>query len=406
MRLSLIERYIFRKVFTTLIMAIVGLVGVVWVVRAVQEVDLVMTKGQGLGTYLMITTLGVPTLTAAIAPIALLIAAVQSINTLSGDSEFIVMHAAGASRKTLLKPVLTAGLLTAVLVYVLMLSIGPSSMRQLRAEVTEVRADLLSNAIRDGAFRDIGSALTLHVASRAPGGVLKGVFLVDGRKNEETFTYLAETGIVAKIDGETFLVLRDGEIQRLRADEEQLSIIEFDSYALNVASLSTGSGDRSTSQQELKTSELFNPDPNDRFYQERPGYFRSELHARLTGGLYPIAAVFIIVAFLGFPRTNRQGQTGAATMASVSFVGVRVLGIVAESALRTDPAMVFVVWGLPILGILVPAAAIMSGRRLVLPKPINGQFQTIFDQIASLAPARISALAVRKQSPKAKEGAS
>ena len=141
MFLSLIERYIFRKVMVSLMTAAFGLVGVVWVIRAVQEVDVVMTKGQGIFTYLQITTLGVPTLTAAIAPVALLIAFLQAINSLSSDSELVVMSATGASRSVLIKPFLAVGILTSILVYFLLLWAGPTSMQQLRGLIATMRAE-------------------------------------------------------------------------------------------------------------------------------------------------------------------------------------------------------------------------------------------------------------------------
>jgi len=126
MRLDLVERYIFRKAAVSLLTATGGLVGVVWVVRAVQQVDVLLSKGQGIITYLKMTTLGVPTLTAAIIPLALLIALCNTINTLNNDSELVVLNAAGASRKTLLRPFLALSLIAAIVVYNLHLWIQSS----------------------------------------------------------------------------------------------------------------------------------------------------------------------------------------------------------------------------------------------------------------------------------------
>ena len=64
---SLLERYVFKKALLMVATALAGLVGGIWVVRAVQEVDVIMSKGQGIITYLTITTLGVPKLIAAVA---------------------------------------------------------------------------------------------------------------------------------------------------------------------------------------------------------------------------------------------------------------------------------------------------------------------------------------------------
>ena len=126
MGLALIERYIFKKIFIAVLSALGGLIGVLWVIRAVQQVDVVLNKGQGIFTYLKMTSLGVPTLAAAIAPIALLIGLIQTINALNNDSELVVIHASGASRVSLLKPFLALSLLVTAFVYVLHLWVGAS----------------------------------------------------------------------------------------------------------------------------------------------------------------------------------------------------------------------------------------------------------------------------------------
>ena len=393
MVLNLLERYVFRKMLVLLLAIFSALVGVVWVVRAIQEIDVVMTKGQSIGLYLQITSLGVPTLAAAIAPVSLLIAAMQTINSLSTDSEMVVMHAAGASRRALLKPFLLTAGLVAVLVYSLLLFFGPASMQKLRGYVTEMRADLIATAVREGAFRDFGKGMTMHVASRTSVGVLQGVFLLDGREQEEEIlTYLAKTGTVVKTGEGTFLILEDGQIQRRSSKDDKISIIEFDSYGLNLANLSTDKKSSSSSQMEISTYDLLNPDPSAEYYQKRPGAFRAELHARLTGGLYPFAVVLIIVAFIGYPASNRQGQTVRGMTAALTFVGLRVLGILFESALRKDPSMVIFVWAVPISGIIIPSVAIASGRAFRLPKRISATLDSAKQSVGDLASSLRAAL--------------
>ncbi len=237
MRLSLIERYFFGKAIVSVSMAAAALVGVMWIVRAVQEVDIIMNKGQGILTYLSMISLGVPTLAAAIAPLALLIGLVRTINGLNDDSELVVMHASGASRIALMKPFLATGAIVAIVVFVLQVWVAPNSMASLRGYMTDVRADLVSLIVREGTFNDVGEGMTFHVASRAPGGVLKGVFIQDARGEDEVQTYLAETGIVTKVGDNAFLILDNGQIQRQPRSSEQVSTIRFESYAFRLVHL-------------------------------------------------------------------------------------------------------------------------------------------------------------------------
>ena len=395
MGLALIERYIFRKAFIAVLSAGVGLIGVLWVIRAVQQVDVLLNKGQGILTYLKMTTLGVPTLAAAIAPMALLIGLIQTINSLNDDSELVVMHASGASRVTLLKPFLLLSFLVMLLVYFLHLWAGPSSMQNLRTYITKMRADLVSVVVKEGLFQDVGKGLTFHIESRAPGGLLKGVFILDGRSDKENFTYLAKEGAISKIDGNTYLVLKDGQIQRLTVASGDLSVINFNSYAFNLSSFSGGSSSKAMSQMEVPTMELLNPSKDSQLYKIAPGRYRAELHTRLTGGLYPLMVGLLLLAYLGNPSSHRQGQGVVITAACMVILCIRGATIVGEGALRKDPGMVFVVWGLPLLAIAV-ATFLLATDRSAFPPDLLSKTETVLGQIAKkLEPIRSRILGAR-----------
>ncbi len=398
MGLSRLERYVFGKTFLALVTASAMLIGVVWIIRAIQRVDVVMSKGQGIATYLQMTTLAVPTLAALIAPIGLLIALVQTVNHLNDESELIVMSAAGASRTVLLRSFLSVGIIVSLFVYFLMLFITPLSMQTLRTFITEMRADLVSVAVREGAFRAIGRGRTFQVAGREPGGVLKGVFILDGRTKKETLTYMAKTGVITKIGDQSFLALKDGQIHRLPASTEQVSVIKFDSYAFNLSTFSGAKVSKSSTQTEIPTYELFYPDKTDPYYQRKPGVFRAELHARLTGGLYPIATVMIVIGFVGFPRSNRQGHVTATTIAATTAVSLRALGVAAEGALTQNASMVPVVWAIPLSGILVPAVVMASGRSLAPPQWLVMQLEALRERVAATSSAVIQSLPFAGQS--------
>lgn len=384
MRLTLLERYIFKKTFMALLVALGALVGVVWIVRAVQQVDIVMTKGQGLWTYVQMISLGVPTLAAAIAPVALLIALLQVVKNLNNDSELVVMHAGGASRMSMLRPFMAAGLIVMTTVYTLHLFVGPASMRTLRTYVTEIRADLVSLAIREGAFRDAGKGLTFHVASRKPGGILSSVFILDTRSDKETFTYIAREGVITKQDEQTFLVLSDGQIQRLPKNSDNISVVKFASYAFNLSTFSGGKSRGAYSQMEIPTSELFTPNPEEPLYKNKPGRYRAELHLRLTGGLYPLATVLIIVAALGFPQSHRQGQSQTATLAALAIIGLRVAGVGFEDAARTSDTAVLMLWVIPLVGIILPSVYLLSGRSLKLSSKAALRLENANENIRAL----------------------
>ena len=83
--MKLIERYIFTRACLASLLVLGSLLGVVWVVQALRQVDVITANSQSIFTYLSITTLAVPGLILAIIPIALLLAAIFTINTLNSN---------------------------------------------------------------------------------------------------------------------------------------------------------------------------------------------------------------------------------------------------------------------------------------------------------------------------------
>ncbi|MEM1038967.1 MAG: LptF/LptG family permease [Pseudomonadota bacterium] len=375
-----LERYIFWKALGAVTVAGLGLLGVIWIIRAVQQVDVLMSKGQGIATFLFMTTLGVPTLAAAIAPIALMIGLSQTITRLNTGSELVVMHTSGASRMTLLRPFLGLCFTVAFVIYLLHLWIAPASMALLRTYVTQVRADLVSVIVKEGAFQDIGKGLTFHVAQRLPGGALGGVFILDGRSETETLTYMAKRGEIAKSDGETFLVLREGQIQRLTNETQQLSSIGFDSYAFNLASFSGDRRRRSVSQLEVPTWNLMFPSADDTLYKQRPGRYRAELHTRLTGGLYAVVVGLVLLSFVGNPISNRQGQFLAFFLACGGVVFFRAISIVLEGSLRTNPMLVWPIWAIP-LSLIALNVYLLATDREAMPERLSLKVDALFNRI-------------------------
>src|SRR5208337_1418544 len=93
--MTLIERYIFKIGASAFLAALGVLTAVIWLTQAMKDFDLMTTKGQSLIVFFHITSLIIPSLIMVIAPIALFIATLFSLNKLNGDSELVVTAAAG-----------------------------------------------------------------------------------------------------------------------------------------------------------------------------------------------------------------------------------------------------------------------------------------------------------------------
>jgi lipopolysaccharide export system permease protein len=359
--MSQIERYIFRIALGAFLACLIGLTGTIWVTQALRELDLITAKGQTLLIFLLITGLSIPTLITVIAPAALFIAVVYALNKLNGDSELIVMSAAGMQPRRILRPFATLGLAVSFAVAFLTIQVMPSSFQELRDVVTRVRGDFIANVVKEGQFTSLDSGLTFHFRERGPGGALLGLFIQDKREPGKSVVYLAERGVATEYDGQSYLALEKGSIHRQQKDSRDSSIITFERYTVDLAAFTPPDGDVIYKPRERSTAQLLFPDKTEGYYQLQKGRFRAELHDRLSSWLYPLAFTFIAFAALGDPRTTRQGRGLAVAGAILAVVAARIAGFAATSAAARSPGAVTAVYAVPLLTIGFSSLIIFHG---------------------------------------------
>lgn len=370
--MRLIGRYIFGRAATGFVATIMILTAIVWATQALRQLDLVTAKGQTIGLFLELTLLALPFLMLVIAPFALVIALVTTLNSLNAENELVVMSAAGASRWTILKPFLTLAVLVAVLAGLLSTVVAPAGLRALRYALTNVRVDLVATIVQPGRFIEIEDGLTFHVRDRGPDGSLIGLMMDDERDPTLSFTYLADRGRIVEAVDRTLLVMTDGTIQRRRVSDGAIQIIRFQAYAFDLSNLMPSDTIAPVFKpSERMTPELFITASSDDYALRNAGRFRSELHDRLTQPLYPVAFTLIVFLFLGDPRTTRQGRALSVLGAILVVAAVRMAGFGATTLAIRSEAAVVAVHLVPVSAILVSGALILGDARLELPRPVS-----------------------------------
>jgi len=352
--MDIIGRYIFRQTATALTMILVTLTLIVWMTTAVRELSLVTSQGQSVLVFLTITWLAMPNLIVVVAPVALLIACLHTLNRLSGDSELIVLSASGSTIWRVAKPYLLLALIVSVFVLAVNAYLLPHSMRLLRDYAIKVRTDLISQVLQPGRFSSPEKGLTLHIAGRAGNGDLLGLMIHDERDPSEVMTYLAERSQVQKQEGDrALLIMRNGHVQRQDGKGKDVNIVSFDSYLFDISQFGPKEGQRDYKPRERYLSELLFPDENDDYSKRNAGKFRAELHDRLASPLYPFLFVLIALVHLGVPRTTRDSRMRDLFTAFTAATLLRVMGLAATNMVAKTPAAALLVWGIPVIGICV-----------------------------------------------------
>src|SRR6476659_8133819 len=237
--MTLFSRYVFRQVANAFVIILVTLTAIVWLATTLKQLDLLVSQGQGFTLFLKMTLLSLPSLMALIAPNAMLMASLYTLDRMNGDSELIVMTASGATIWRIGAPLLAMAALVSIGILLANLFLTPASMRALRDFITQVRADLISQVLEPGRFSSPESGLTFHIRDRAMNGDLLGLLVHDERDPKQVMSYLAERGRIISNDEGSYLVMFDGYVQRFNEGDvsKAVRLIAFDQTMLDLSEL-------------------------------------------------------------------------------------------------------------------------------------------------------------------------
>jgi lipopolysaccharide export system permease protein len=354
-----IDKYIFRTTLASFAVVLVSLTGVIWITQALRGIDLMTSQGQTILTFLGITSLVIPALVLIIAPIALMIAISHTLNKLATDSEIIVMNAAGFSPFRLFRPFVYATCVVAVMVAFIAAYLAPDGMRRIKQWDADITADVLTNILQPGRFAQLDQNLTVRIRERRPGGLLAGVFIDDRRDPKERVSIVADHGTVMKNESGSFLILEDGNLERLEVDKRDPTMVAFGRYAFDMSKFSNHDQAVALGIRERYLWELFYPEENDPIYMQLPGQFRAELHDRFMSPIYPFAFAALTFAFLGSPRTTRQSRNFSIGGSILAVFGLRMIGF-ACSVMAVKSAFA------PLIQYLMLFAAIGAGIWIIM----------------------------------------
>jgi lipopolysaccharide export system permease protein len=358
--MTLFGRYLLRQVTNAFLVILLTLTLVVWLATALKELNLITSQGQGIVLFFQMTMLSLPSLMALIAPNAMLMAALYTLDRMNGDSELIVMTASGATVWRIGAPLLALASVVAIAILLANLFMTPASMRALRSFITQVRADLISQVLQPGRFSSPEKGLTFHIRDRSPNGDLLGLLVHDERDEKQVMSYLAERGRIITNDQGSYLVMLDGYVHRYNAGEpdKPVQIVVFDQNMLDLSEFSPkDKAGKDLRPRESYFSDLLNPDMTNPVTMRNYGQIRSELHDRLATPLYPLVFAFVAIALLAHARTTRESRWAQILLAFGIAVALRVAGITAGNLVALNPWAVVLVYGIPLGAIIVAAWA-------------------------------------------------
>ncbi|MCA0342840.1 MAG: LPS export ABC transporter permease LptF [Proteobacteria bacterium] len=376
--MKLIERYILRRASLMFVATLVPLLGIVWVTQALGSINLVTDSGQSIFAFLKLASLVLPSVIPIILPFALVIGVSQTLTVMNSDSELTVLNSAGASRMTIIRPVMILAVAMSFVSFAVDNFVEPYSRTAVRKMIATAHADMLSAVVQENTFRKITDGLYVQVAERRNGGVLSGLFVADTRDPRFELVYYAREGAVD--ENSSALVMKDGEVHR-KLPDGNVSIIKFDSYAFDLADLTQSVGKSNIRAKDRDLIYLFDPDPNDPQYKKNPGAFTAEIHRRFTEWLFPAVLGLIALVVSGDARSHREARVHPMITALLTALFVRWTSFYASNNADDSAFYIPIMYLIPAITAALAIRYLGRNKSLDIPVTLGERLTDLRDRL-------------------------
>ncbi|MBN9028241.1 MAG: LPS export ABC transporter permease LptF [Rhizobium sp. 63-7] len=366
--MKLLESYIMRRVIQMFLVALLPVLAIIWTTQVLNRINLVTDNGQSVGSFMKLATLILPTIIPIVLPFAAVIGVSQTLTSMNNDSELTVIEAAGASRWTIIRPVIILAGVLSLFSFTIDNLIEPKVRVAAREMVAATYADLLSSVIEEKTFRRVEDGLYIQISERHSGRVLKGLLVADSRDPAFDLIYYAREGAV-NAEG-TALIMHDGEVHR-KIPGGNVSIIRFDSYSFDLSDLTQSRGQTTLRPGDRSLAYLLNPDPDDKNVREDPGAYRAELHRRLTEWSFPLLFSLVALVIAGDARSHRDARLHPLISAlSISFL-LRWASFYSANQAESRPFFILIMYAVPLIAGGCLIYLLMAHRKLKIPASVT-----------------------------------
>ena len=328
--MTLIQGYLFRQIARPVVGACAALAGIGILSQSLDQLEVIVERGQSVWVMVKLTLLAVPQLLAVIIPIGLFVGALIALTRLQREQELTAVFASGVTRWSAIRPAVRIAAIAALLTLVVTAVGQPWAQRQARAEAFSVRADLAVLLVEEGVFKQGPNGLTVYVQQIEQNGLLKNLFVYLAEDDKVT-TWDAAEARFSRIDGQPHLTLLNGSWQRY-SSRGVLEHFSFGRQDVPMAQYTEVTERVRYKPSDLYLTQLFNPSPADLERVGSTGELMAEGHSRLSAPLYALMAMAMaLTAIMGGPF-SRTGYSLRIAKVAGMFLIIRIAGYGVVSA--------------------------------------------------------------------------
>ncbi len=353
--MSRFTTYAIKEITSSFLFLSILLTGIIWLGQGLRHIDLLTTNNVSIETYISYVILLLPKIILLTFPLCMFLAVLFNLNRLRNDSELIILGTSVKSEKNiLLKPIILFSSLMFLIVLFFSLILTPSSLKELRYKIIEIRSSGIHISIlKEKKFISPGDNFTIFLQEKKDNEIF-GLLIHDQSNANKPQTYIAEKGKFISSDNVSFLKLFNGTIQIYDNDVNRVSEIAFDTYNLDL----TPYGKKESTHiypDELSTSDIRNNLEN-LSYKNFSKYEKeqfAELHKRFVNPIYVIFYALLPLLMINFSkRPDDSWRYPIIAISSIAFT-IQIFQITFSNLLIENSQLVTLYYTFPVMLIFI-----------------------------------------------------
>lgn len=322
--MTLIQGYLFRQILLPAVAACAALAGIGILSQSLDQLEVIVERGQSVWVMVKLTLLAVPQLLAVILPIGLFVGALIALTRLQREQELTAAFASGMTRWAVISPAMRIAVLFALVSLGVNLFVQPWAQRQARAEAFAIRTDLAALLVEEGQFVQGPNGLTVYVQDIEQNGLMKNLFIYLN-DNGTVRTWNASEARFGRIGGEPVLTMIDASMQEY-SSRGVLNYLSFDRFPFELGPYVPQDQRIRYKPSDLYLTQLLRPSPAQLEQAGSRGELLAEAHSRLASPLYAVAAMAMALAAILGGAFSRTGYATRIAKAAGAFLALRIVG--------------------------------------------------------------------------------
>ncbi len=315
-RIPILYRYVFFNLQVPFLLAVFFFLFVFLMRQILEITHWIINFRISAGSFFALLFYMMPNFLVYVIPMAVMMAVLVVILSMSADNEITALKASGISLFRLVPPVLTFSVIAALVGLSMSLWGMPAGMNAYKQKLFRIVRENVNIGLSERTFNDFFEGVVFYVnridyKDRS----LNDVFIEDDRQPGVAVTVVAPKGYISESpDGDSYiLTLYKGTINRVDLAKRQAYTVNFDTYEIRLDLKAAGISKRLSrrSKKEMSIEELMAREKELKSSGEPLGPVLMEIHQRFA---IPISAVVLSVLAipLGIRRIRSRRSAGLA----------------------------------------------------------------------------------------------